>query len=63
MGLLGSHFFLMCTFAAIVAIVVSVIDPERHTPKAKALYGLKVFFAFVGIGVGLGLLMRFIPFP
>ena len=62
MALLSSHFFLMCVFAAVVAAVVAVIDPDRHTLRDRALYGARVFGAFVGIGVVLGWLMRFIPF-
>lgn len=56
------HFLLMCVFAAIVSTVVAVIDPERHDARARTFYGLKVFGAFVGIGVALGWLMRFVPF-
>jgi hypothetical protein len=55
------HFLLMSVFAAVVAVVVAVVDPERHDTRGRFLYGLKVFGAFVGIGVALGWLMRFIP--
>lgn len=62
MGILGSHFVQMCIFAAVVAAVVSTIDPERHTVRQRLLYGARVFGAFVGIGLALGWLMRFVPF-
>ena len=56
------HFLLMSVFAAVVAAVVATVDPERHDTRARILYGLKVFVAFVGIGTALGWIMRFIPF-
>jgi hypothetical protein len=56
------HFLFMCAFAAVVAGIEVLIDAERREPRARALYGLKVFGAFVGIGVLLGWLMRFVPF-
>ena len=55
------HFALMCTFAAAVATVLAVIDPERHDTRAKMLYGLKVFATFVAIGIVIGWVMYFIP--
>jgi hypothetical protein len=55
------HFLLMSVFAAVVATVVAIVDPERHDTRGRVLYGLKVFGAFVGIGMALGWLMRFIP--
>ena len=56
------HFLLMSVFAAVVAVVVAIVDPERHDARGRFLYGLKVFGAFVGIGVALGWLMRFVPY-
>jgi hypothetical protein len=56
------HVFFMSIFAAIVATIVAIIDPERHETRTRVLYGLKVFGAFVGIGILLGWLMRFVPF-
>lgn len=55
------HFLVMSLFAAVVACVMAAIDPERHTPKARFLYGLKIFGAFVGIAVVIGWVMYFIP--
>jgi hypothetical protein len=56
------HFVLMIAFAAVVAVVMSLIDPERHDPKARLVHGLKVFGAFLGIGVAIGWVLYFIPF-
>lgn len=55
------HFLLMAIFAGVVATVMAVIDSERHDVRAKALYGLKVFAAFIGIGFVIGWVMYFIP--
>ena len=55
------HFVLMCAFAAVVAAVMAVVDPERHDRRGRFVYGLKVFGAFVVIGVVLGWLMYFVP--
>jgi len=51
----------MAIFAGVVATVMAVIDSERHDVRAKALYGLKVFAAFIGIGFVIGWVMYFIP--
>jgi hypothetical protein len=56
------HFVLMIAFAAVVAIVMALIDPERHEPRARFVHGLKVFGAFVGIGIAIGWALYFIPF-
>jgi hypothetical protein len=55
------HFLLMVFFAAVVAIVMASIDPERILFRDRLLYGLKVFGAFVGIGLLIGWVMYFIP--
>lgn len=55
------HLLVMAIFAAAVATVMAVIDSERHDARAKALYGLKVFAAFIVIGLVIGWVMYFIP--
>lgn len=55
------HLFVMAIFAAVVAIVMAVIDGERPDTRAKALYGVKVFAAFMVIGLVIGWVMYFIP--
>ncbi len=55
------HLLVMAIFAAAVAIVMAVIDSERHDARAKTLYGVKVFAAFIVIGLVIGWVMYFIP--
>lgn len=55
------HLLVMAIFAAAVAIVMAVIDSERHDVRAKTLYGVKVFAAFIVIGLVIGWVMYFIP--
>lgn len=56
------HFLLMGTFAAVVAIVLAAIDPDRHEPKERLMHGLKVFGLFLLVGVAIGWVLYFIPF-
>ena len=53
------HFSLMVLFAAIVAVTFGVIG--RNNPRAQALYGLKIFFEFVGVGLVLAWLLYWLP--
>lgn len=55
------HLLVMAIFAATVATVMAVIDAERHDIRAKTLYGVKVFAAFILIGLVIGWAMYFIP--
>jgi hypothetical protein len=55
------HLLVMAIFAAAVAIVMAIIDSERHDARAKALYGARVFAAFMVIGLVIGWVMYFIP--
>ncbi|MBK6316359.1 MAG: hypothetical protein IPF53_19240 [Blastocatellia bacterium] len=55
------HLLVMALFAAVVATVMAVIDSERHDVRAKALYGVKVFAAFIFVGLVIGWVMYFIP--
>jgi hypothetical protein len=48
------HFVLMSTFAAVVAIVLAAIDPDRHDPKARLVHGLKIFGLFLLVGIVIG---------
>lgn len=41
---------------------MATVDAERKEPRAKILYGLKVFGTFIGVGLVLGWLMYFIPY-
>jgi hypothetical protein len=56
-----SHFTSMVAFSALVGIVFAVISSEHSTPMERLLYGVKVFFSFVGIGFGIAWLIYFLP--
>jgi len=56
------HFLLMGTFAAVVAIVLAAIDPDRHEPRERLKHGLKVFGLFLLVGVIIGWVLYFVPF-
>lgn len=55
------HFLLMCLFAAVIATIMAVVEPADDL-RARALYGLKVFGAFVGLGVVIAWVLYFIPY-
>jgi hypothetical protein len=46
-------------FAALVALVFGIV--ARDTSRERALYGLKIFAEFVGIGLVLAWLLYFLP--
>lgn len=50
-----SHITAMLLFSFLVAVVFGVLS--KDTPRERAIYGAKVFGAFVGIAVLLGWLM------
>jgi len=54
-----SHFTAMLIFAFLVSVVFGVLS--KDTPRQRAIYGAKVFAAFVGIGLALGWLMYPVP--
>ena len=49
----------MALFAGIVALVFGVVT--KDTSRERALYGLKVFAEFMGIGLALAWLLYFLP--
>ncbi len=53
------HFIIMSLFAALVAVCFGVIG--REGAKSRAVYGLKVFAEFVGIGLALAWVLYLIP--
>jgi hypothetical protein len=55
-----THFLVMILFAAIVAIVFSVLG--KDTPKGSLVYGLKVFAEFTLIGLAIAWILYFLPF-
>jgi hypothetical protein len=54
-----SHFTALVLYALLVSVVFAVLG--KDTPRAQVIYGVKVFFAFVGIALALAWLMY--PFP
>ncbi len=54
-----THFPAMLLFSFLVSVVFGVLSKE--TPREQAIYGAKVFAAFVGIAIVLGWLMYFVP--
>jgi putative Mn2+ efflux pump MntP len=57
--MLISHFTAMTLFAFLVSVVFGVLS--KHTPREQAIYGAKVFGAFVGIALLLGWIMFLVP--
>jgi hypothetical protein len=50
----------MILFAALVAVVFGVV--ARNNSRERAIYGLKIFAEFIGIGLALAWLLYFFPF-
>ena len=53
------HVLMMILYAAIAATVLSAIDPRTDTTSQRLRHGLKMFGAFLGIG----LLLSWVLFP
>lgn len=53
------HVLMMILYAAIAATVLSTIDPRAETTPQRLRHGLKMFGAFLGIG----LLLSWVLFP
>ncbi|MGO8785985.1 MAG: hypothetical protein ACLQVL_01195 [Terriglobia bacterium] len=53
------HFPAMVLFSFLVSIVFGVLS--KNSPRERLLYGAKVFGAFVGVAVVLGLIMYIVP--
>ena len=53
------HLLAMILFAAFVSAVFAGITGEVSKPAERFLYGLKVFAAFMGIGLGLAWITYF----
>jgi len=49
------HLVAMILFALFVAIVFAIVSKER--PRDQFAYGVKVFFAFLGVGLALAWIM------
>jgi hypothetical protein len=53
------HFLALVFFSALVSTVFGIT--ARDTPKERAIYGMKIFAEFVGIGLALAWLLYFLP--
>ncbi len=53
------HFPALLLFAFFVSVVFGLLS--KDTPRARLLYGAKVFAAFVGFAIVLGWIMYFLP--
>lgn len=47
------HFLVMLGFAVFVAIVFAGVNSETLTLRNRAIYALKVFGSFIGVGLGI----------
>jgi hypothetical protein len=54
-----SHFPAMLLFSLLTSVVFGVVS--KNTPRERAIYGAKVFAAFVGIAILLGWIMYSLP--
>jgi len=54
-----THFPALVIFSFLVSVVFGLL--AKDTPRARLVYGAKVFGAFVGIAIVLGWLMYFFP--
>lgn len=53
------HFLAMVFFAALVSVIFGVIG--RDQARGRALYGLKIFAEFIGVGLILAWILYWIP--
>ena len=53
------HFPAMVLFSFLVSVVFGVLS--KNTPRERLFYGAKVFAAFVGVALVLGLIMYPVP--
>jgi len=56
---MGSHIILLILFALLVSLVFALLSKEE--PRAQAMFGAKLFGAFIVSAIVLGWLMY--PFP
>lgn len=54
-----SHFSAMVLFSFLISVVFGVLT--KNTPRERVIYGVKIFGAFVGVGLVLGWIMYPIP--
>jgi hypothetical protein len=55
------HLLMMSLYAAITATVLAAIEPRNQEMKTKVVHALKIFGAFLGIGLVLSWILFPIP--
>jgi hypothetical protein len=55
------HILMMSMYAAVTATVLAAIESKPQTSRERIIHGLKVFGAFVGIGLVLSWILLPIP--
>ena len=55
------HVLMMSLYSAVAAVVLATIDPKTDTPRERLRHGLKIFGAFLGIGLLLSWILYPIP--
>jgi hypothetical protein len=55
------HLLMMSMYAAITATVLAAIEPRNQEMKTNVVHGLKIFGAFLGIGLVLSWILYPIP--
>lgn len=55
------HVIMMALYSAVAAIVLATIDPKSDTARERLRHGLKIFGAFLGIGLLLSWVLYPIP--
>jgi len=55
------HLMMMLLYAAITSIVLALIEPKTETNRERFRHGLKLFGAFIGIGILLSLVLFPLP--
>jgi hypothetical protein len=55
------HVLMMSLYAAIAATVLAAIEPKHDSLRDRIIHGLKVFGAFLGVGLLLSWILYPIP--
>jgi hypothetical protein len=55
------HVLMMSVYAAITAVVLAAIERKPDSLRDRVVHGLKIFGAFLGVGLLLSLILYPIP--
>ncbi|MFN0121369.1 MAG: hypothetical protein ACKV2V_12795 [Blastocatellia bacterium] len=56
-----THLIAMVAFSALVATAFAALSSEHHDTADRVMYGFKVFFSFVGIGLAIAWVLFPLP--